>query len=414
VYSCRSVSPETNDRPSTETVNPFVSTSVPASEERLQLPATRTDMAPRSLLSQLQAGSGPNDVSKRYAVRESVGSGGMGDVRRVHDADLNREVAMKVLKPGKGLSRFVAEAQIASQLEHPNLVPVHDLGVDSDGNLFFTMQYVRSRETVGNVIAKLRSGDREYFKRYTFERRVHIIQQVCHALHYAHERGVVHRDIKPANVMLGSHGEVYLLDWGVAKLIDSEEGFEEGTGPMAPKIEAEALIETTDGSVVGTPAYMAPEQLLGEIQKIDGRTDLYALCAVAYELLSLHYHMGRGDGKGRVTVYSLINTPPEDAENHYDPLNGRVPRPLSRICRKGLSKDREERFQSAKDLEDSLQLWHEGKAPVVCLGTFMQRGLGIFSGWIDKHPLLVPFTTVGVVALLLFWLSTLTTFMLSR
>lgn len=397
----------------TQTVDPFISTSAPESPGGLKVPPD-TDLAPRSLLSQLQAGL-PVQPSQRYEVGETVGSGGMGDVRRVRDTDLGRDVAMKVLKPGKGLSRFVAEAQIASQLEHPNLVPIHDLGVDEAGNLFFTMQYVRSRETIESVIGRLRAGDAETHERYTFKRRVHIIQQVCHALHYAHERGVVHRDIKPANIMLGKHGEVYLLDWGVAKLIGgASPQDEDSTSPTGPSIDVEGLVETQDGSIVGTPAYMAPEQLLGENSKLDARTDLYALCAVAYEFLSLHYYMGKGDVSGNVTIYALINTPPQDAENHYDRHNKRVPRQLSRICRKGLMKDQDERFQSAKGLERSLQLWLEGKAPVVCLGTFMQRALGTFSDWIDRHPVLLPLATVVAFALLLFWLSTLTTVMLNR
>jgi eukaryotic-like serine/threonine-protein kinase len=342
----------------------------------------------------------------------------MGEVVLARDTDLGRDVAMKVLKPGKGLGRFVAEAQIASQLEHPNLVPIHDLGVDDDGNLFFTMQYVSSRETVMSAIDRLRLGDPEALERYTFKHRVHIIQQVCHALHYAHERGVVHRDIKPANIMLGKHGEVYLLDWGVAKLLSSGDPRDNYPAPSldveGPSIDVGGLVETQDGTLVGTPAYMAPEQLLGENTKVDGRTDLYALCAVAYEFLSLHYYMGKGDASGQVTIYALINTLPEDAENHFDKKNGRVPRQLSRIFRKGLMKDQEDRFQSAKSLERSLQLWVEGKAPVVCLGTFMQRALGTFSLWIDRHPVLLPLVTIGAFALLLFWISTLTTVLLNR
>lgn len=367
----------------TETVTPLghrktVATSVPfAKDGPLRVPAEPSLLAPKSLLGSLRVGSTLRP--DRYTGQEVVGSGGMGEVRRVEDADLNRAVAMKVLKSKDDLERFIAEAQITSQLEHPNLLPVHDIGVDADGNLFFTMQYVGTGTTLEDVVAKLRKGDPETHARFTFRRRVQLIQQVCHALHYAHDRGVVHRDIKPSNIMLGTHGEVYLVDWGIAKLLD---------GSDEPQPKSELAPAEEEGQILGTLAYMAPEQLRGEVEGVDGVTDLYALSAVLYELLSLRYYLDRiATG---ATLYAIINTTPLDAESYDDPINGRVPRALSRICRKGLQKERAARFQSAPELERALQLWLEGRAPIVCPGTAMQRGLSALSTAIDGSPTLLP------------------------
>ncbi len=156
-------------------------------------------------------------VEPRFRVEDEVGRGGMGRVVRVADRDLNREVAIKVLLGSEAVDadqrrRFVEEAQITAQLEHPGVVPVHDLGLDAEGNPFFSMRLVRGHTTLAQVIAALRGQDPEVHARYTFERRVQVIQRVCHVLHHAHRRGVVHRDIKPDNVVLGQDGEVYLLD----------------------------------------------------------------------------------------------------------------------------------------------------------------------------------------------------------
>ncbi|MEZ6189397.1 MAG: serine/threonine-protein kinase [Planctomycetota bacterium] len=350
-------------------------------------------------------------ASERYAVSEELGRGGMGKVLRVADNDLHREVAMKVLLSEEGkdgldaemLQRFVEEAQINSQLEHPNVLPVHDFGLTAEGEPFFTMQMVRSCDTVADVLDRMIEGDAETFLEYTFERRVQIVQQVCNALHYAHERGVVHRDIKPENILIGTHGEVFLVDWGVAKLLDVERS-ELRTVRTEQLLEGDgSALETQAGGLMGTPAYMAPEQVIGKHDMVDARTDTYALCAVLYEFLTLHYYLGRIDDSMRKLLKAILNTRPADAESFLHRRNGRVPRQLSRVLRKGLEKRPEKRFQSAEELSDALQKWLEGSAPIVCPGTAMQCNMRRFSRLIDRHPVLVPAVTITTLVLLLGW-----------
>jgi serine/threonine-protein kinase len=339
----------------------------------------------------------------RYAVTDEVGEGGMGTVVAARDQDLLREVAMKVLKKrdkkGELLRRFVHEAQVTGQLDHPAVPPVYDLGLDAKGQPYFTMKLVQGHQTLADVISALRSGDPAAHAHYSFERRVRIIQQLCHALHYAHERGVVHRDVKPENVLVGPYGEVYLVDWGVAKVRDVDD--EDASG--AELVLAKRATETERGLVIGTPAYMAPEQALRK--GVDARADVYSLAAVAYELLSLEYYLELAD---RPSVLNLLvavaNTPPRPAESHVSKANGRVPRILSRVLEKALRKAPEERYQTALELEQALQRWFEGTAPIVCPGTAMQRMLARWINVTDRHPVLVPVVSFVVALLFARWL----------
>jgi serine/threonine-protein kinase len=391
-----------------------VATRVPSLPDDQTVPPRQAGRPAPSLIDQLEpkpdtsapsTEEGTISGQARYRVREEVGKGGMGKVLRVEDTDLNREIAMKVLLGSAAnqgtMRRFIEEAQISSQLEHPNMLPVHDFGINEDGDIFFTMQYVRSHDTIGEIVERLRAGDREAHRRYTFERRVQIMQQVCHALAYAHERGVVHRDIKPSNIMVGEHGEVFVVDWGIAKLA----GQAERDAPQTLRQGDEASPDKTrQGTLVGTPPYMSPEQIAGFNDEVDAISDVYAVTTVLYEFLTLNYYLGALKNDLAVISAAVLHRKPADAESHLDPLNGRVPRQLSRICRRGLSKPREKRFQSARELAEALQLWLEGNAPVVCPGTGIQRGLVRFSKLIDRHPVLIPAVAITASILLVTWL----------
>lgn len=334
---------------------------------------------------------------ERYGEQAEIGKGGMGRVFRVHDHNLNREVAMKVLRKDLAnndlVRRFHVEAQIGGQLEHPGLLPIHDLGHDDDGNAFFTMRYVAEHETLSAIISRLRDGDESTHALYTMERRIHIIQRVVNALSYAHQRGVVHRDIKPDNILIGANGEVYLADWGVATLIKSKTD-----ETVETSIEERPLPE---GSLVGTLLYMSPEQLLGE-HNVGPRSDVYGLCAVTYEFFCLHHYLGETPPSTHVSILdSVIYGDRVDAESYLHPQNLRVPRQLSRILRWGLQKDREAAFTSADELSAALQAWVEGKAPIVCPGTFIQRMLTHWGRAIDRRPVLVPVLSLSLVAMAL-------------
>ncbi|MCK6520737.1 serine/threonine-protein kinase [Myxococcota bacterium] len=202
--------------------------------------------------------SGPRskgDEASRYVLGETLGEGGMGVVRRGLDTRLGREVAIKVLTHAHAAAqaRFVAEAKVTAALEHPNVVPVHDIGVDEEGRPFLVMKWVRGR-SLSALSDQLHPRD-----------ALELFRKVCDAVAFAHSRGVLHRDIKPENVMIGEFGEVTLLDWGLA--------YSMGRAPEG------------GSQVAGTPAYMAPEQVAGALDSLDARTDVYGLGAVLYELM---------------------------------------------------------------------------------------------------------------------------------
>ena len=241
-------------------------------------------------------GGGPafSPAKDKYTVETAIGRGGMGEILLVTDQDLRRQVAMKVLLPeaaGDEESRlhFVAEAQATSQLEHPGIPPVHDIGVTADGRLYFTMKLVRGR-TLREILHDLVVRRAEVQREWTLHRLVSVLERMCETLHFAHERGVVHRDLKPENVMLGDYGEVHVMDWGLARI-----GVEVDTAPGAQALaeeaervrtaRTEAARHSTPGTIKGTLPYMAPEQLSGTA---DRRTDVYALGLLLYEVLTLH------------------------------------------------------------------------------------------------------------------------------
>jgi hypothetical protein len=193
--------------------------------------------------------------SSRYTEGAELGSGGMGKVVLARDGRIGRDVAVKVLPPERELepherARFLREAQVQGQLEHPSIVPVYDIDRRADGTTFFTMRRVLGR-TLAAIIDDLRKGTPAAKARYTQRELLTAFATVCLTIDYAHSRGVVHRDLKPANIMLGDFGEVYVLDWGLARLVD-----EKGESKDRPQ---ERL--SMPGAFMGTPMYMAPEQM---------------------------------------------------------------------------------------------------------------------------------------------------------
>jgi hypothetical protein len=282
----------------------------------------------------------------RYVLGQVLGRGGMGVVRLVKDLDVGRDVAMKTLNPGDPdartlVSSLIAEAQTTGQLEHPNIVPVYELGAQADGTVFYTMRAV-SGSTLKEVLSRLRDGDPTTRHDFTERKLLAIFQQICLALHYAHSRGVVHRDIKPDNIVLGAYGEVLVLDWGIAYVIGR------ASDPLARA-----------GLVVGTPHYMAPEQARGEIHRVDGRTDIFSLGVVLYELLTLTTPITeRGTEKALSAVRALSAAPRADVR----PDGTRVPEALADLCVRSMAPVVEERLASARELHDRIEDYLEGSA----------------------------------------------------
>jgi eukaryotic-like serine/threonine-protein kinase len=288
----------------------------------------------------------------RYEVAGEIGRGGMGMVLDGRDLRIRRDLAIKVLLEGSAASggaaaRFVEEAQIQGQLEHPNICPVHDLGIDAQGRPFFTMKKVRGRSLERILEQQRGPGETEFSLRALLE----IFAKVCDAVAFAHSRGVLHRDIKPANIMIGEFGEVLLMDWGLAKLIRPT-GERETTAAPAPEHHgtpdpsAAAVARTRQGSVLGTPAFMPPEQAAGDLGAIDERSDVYALGGVLYAILTLRPPIERGtpaeilDRVGRNEIVAPTRAAPDR----------RIPADLAAAAMKAMRRTRQERYQSVADL----------------------------------------------------------------
>lgn len=228
-------------------------------------------------------------VSGRYTNKKSHAPGGMGHVFIAHDRSLNRTIAIKELRakvgpvgrtslPDSRAVRFLREAQITAKLEHPAVTPVHELGVRDDGTLYYTMKLVEGATLSESI-----------FKGQTREERLQYLPNlvsVANAAAYAHSKGVIHRDIKPDNIVLGDYGETVLVDWGVAK-IDDEDTLWMDTETYTPADNETDAALTLPGSVIGTPAYMPPEQALGKNRELDERADVYSLGAVIYSILTI-------------------------------------------------------------------------------------------------------------------------------
>jgi serine/threonine-protein kinase len=229
----------------------------------------------------------------RYEVLEEIGRGGMGRVLRGHDPELGRDLAVKVLLEGHRhdpavVSRFTAEAQIGGQLQHPGVVPVYEVGRAADQRPYFTMKLVRGRTLA--ALLRERADPHEGLPRF-----LQVFEQVCQTLAYAHSRGVIHRDLKPANVMVGAFGEVQVMDWGLAKVLEREGGARTLPEPQQPGGAPGAVrtarsagsgLDSKTGHALGTPAYMAPEQATGTVDGLDERCDVFGLGAILCEVLT--------------------------------------------------------------------------------------------------------------------------------
>jgi serine/threonine-protein kinase len=291
-------------------------------------------------------------AEEKYAVEAPIGRGGMGEVLLVTDRDLRRQVAMKVALPEvvevpEARLHFVAEAQATSQLEHPGIPPVHDIGLTKDGRLYFTMKLVRGR-TLREVIHDLLLRRGEVVRQWTLHRLVTVLERIAETMHFAHERGVLHRDLKPENVMLGDHGEVHVMDWGLARAGDSAV-----EGERVETAHADAGFRTQTGALKGTLPYMSPEQASG--QGLDRRTDVYAMGCLLYEALTLQPAFDPGT-KDLLSKVFLGQFPPVETKNPRRP----VPAPLAAVCRRAMAKERDARHPTAEEFRKDLRAWLDG------------------------------------------------------
>ena len=305
----------------------------------------------------------------RYVAGGVLGVGGMGEVRAAQDLRLRRDVALKVLlrDAPAARARFEAEAQVTAQLDHPNIVPVYDLGADADGRPFLAMKRVRGR-SLAALLADPEPLDRTA--------RLEIFLKVCDAVAFAHARGVLHRDIKCENVMVGAFGEVLLMDWGLARPFGA-------ASPPAPdesvavplhvdRFEVDAL-RTREGQVAGTPAYMAPEQASGRLGELGPRTDVYSLGAVLYVLVTGRPPFEGPADRVLADVRAGRFVPPSAA--------ARVPRELDAVVLKAMALRPADRYPSVQALQEDVAAFLARRPLVHLRSTLLERG----SKWVERH-----------------------------
>lgn len=298
---------------------------------------------------------------KKYRFIRGLGRGGMKMVLQVRDLDATRDVAMAVLPDAavcsrEDISRFVQEARLTASLEHPNIVPVHDIGVDASGAPYFTMKLLRGR-TLASLIAKLASGDPEFTADYQINRLLRIFLKICYGVAFAHSRGVIHLDLKPENIQIGDFGEVLIMDWGLAKIVDSPDSAD---GMQTGKAAPEDGLKTLDGIMKGTPGYMAPEQAAGWNDRKDRRTDIYALGAILYAMMTLKDPLAEKSVKERIdaTVEGRIIPPRERAPERE------IPAAVEAVILKAMSLRPEDRYQSVRELRNEVNAFIGGYATV--------------------------------------------------
>ena len=319
-------------------------------------PAFNVDVLERAQTLRAMA-TGETRPPSQYEVVREVARGGVGRIDLIRDKDLMRTLVMKTLIDGAGatdyvLKKFVEEAQITAQLEHPNIVPVHDFGFFSGGEVFFTMKLVQGR-TLKEILKGLRKQDAGISSQFSRTRLLMAFQQVCMAISFANSRGVVHRDIKSSNIMVGDYGETLVLDWGIAKVVGSTEDIH---GVSVATLRSQSDDSTMMGVVTGTPAYMSPEQAAGKVDVVDQRSDVYALGAVLYEILTYRPPF-RGRNFRQILAQVLTRPPMRPSQRAP---NNNVPKRLEEICLKCLAKQPDERYQSVAELIVDLEHYQAG------------------------------------------------------
>jgi eukaryotic-like serine/threonine-protein kinase len=361
---------------------------------------SRSAVLPR--LPRADGGHVSDAPGERYAKKRVLGTGGMGEVVLAEDRDIGRHVALKYLTApssnGDALARFVDEIRVVGSLEHPNIVPIHDVGVDDANRYYFVMKHVEG-ETLEHVIERLAAGDPAYHARYTYTARIRIFIALLRALAFAHSRGYVHRDIKPANVMVGRYGEVMLMDWGIAK---QRSALEPAAPGPADEDESrplrERLFTTRRGSIVGTPIYMSPEQARGDVEAIDERSDVYCATALAYELVTLRHYLGERDSLADVLQAIQSEKPHGWFGPMTHPTQGPPPAEFIHFVKKGLQKDPSDRYQSITEMIDLFEAALDGRVRVQCPFTAQKRMTQELARFADRHPFvaMATFLSAGV------------------
>ena len=336
--------------------------------------------------------------AERLHVESEMDRGGMGTIYRVLDEDLHRTLAMKVLNEELAarqdnrtyflLGRFLEEAQLTAQLDHPGIVPVHELGLDAQGRLFFTMKLIKG-QTLQGIFELVASG----LGGWNRTRALGVLLQVCQAMAYAHDKRVVHRDLKPANVMVGRYGEVFVMDWGLARLLDRDDARDlrilGADGSPSSVVDSDrrkhaagdafSPLYTVDGAIVGTPAYMSPEQATGNVDRIGPATDVYAVGAMLYQLLTGRMPYVRDAARSNSwTILARIQEGPPEPVHELAPD---VPAEIVAVCEKAMARDPAERYATMADLAEDIRAFLEDRV----VAAYRTGALAELRKWIVRN-----------------------------
>jgi serine/threonine protein kinase len=326
----------------------------------------------------------PDLDDSKYVVIRKLGSGGMGTVYLAQDAELGRKVAVKVMnipdRSGALASRMMREAQIIALLEHPSIVPIHDVGLLDDGRVFYAMKLVHGRRLDESVDTASLS---DYLR---------VFQKVCEAVAFAHSRGIIHRDLKPDNIMVGPFGEVLVMDWGVAKVLTGRRvetqsvspdnrdlAFEDVEFVDTLPLDGTAPGDTSGGTIIGTPAYMPPEQAMGRTELLDERSDVYALGAILYFLLT-------GRPPSETKEGSLVREPMAGSQLvRPRQIRSKIPKAIEAICLKAISERQADRYPGAEEMAKDVLSYLDG-SPV---SAYRENFFETASRWLAKNRFLV-------------------------
>ncbi len=303
-----------------------------------------------------------------YQLVKEIARGGMGQIYFGEDPQLKRQVAVKVSSVSQGGEdpRFSKEAEVLALLAHPNIVPIHTMGVDGQGRPFYSMKLVKGR-TLQAVLNALKDGDAAAAKEYTQAALLTIFRKVCDAMAFAHAKGILHRDLKPENIMVGEYGEVLVMDWGLAKILgerDAAGAIKEGatdTGNYGMTLE---------GEVMGTPQYMSPEQAEGMVAELDTRSDIYSMGGILYAILTLRPPVGGSTlaevlGNVKSGVLSPMGTTTRMAKGiggRPEPMAVAVPTALQAVTLRAMSTDRTKRYPSVELFAEDIESYQNGFA----------------------------------------------------
>lgn len=406
-------------------MNELNETNISQPQNAIDLAATRTSVAEpstRLLLHNAPDTNRPTAAANldhailktdkaKYEYLGEIAQGGMGRVVAVKDRSLRRRVAMKLLISPNGkanrqqVNRLLAEAQTTGQLEHPNIVPIHEVGIYQDDKYYFTMKLVKGT-TLKDIFRQIHKKDISPDEKYSLPRLLAIFQQIANGLAFAHSRGVIHRDLKPDNIMIGEFGEVLIMDWGIAKLVGRNSdpkptAAAEGDNSFAKQfdsIDSQEKDGTVAGTVAGTVGYMSPEQARGEIDKLDARTDIFSLGAMLYEMLAGSPPYNQPKAKDRLKA-AANEMPVESPITRLRKANysRRIPREVAAIAMKAIAAKAEARYQSAQEFFNDIQRYLEGRSVEACPDSLVQQ----IAKWMKRNRVFVRSVAAVIVAVML-------------